>query len=698
MNTGDTPPSWHDQARAVVNQYHDDLLRLVAANLIRPRQRRMTDDLRERILEAIDDPVSIDRTLKSLEPPARRLLAFIDFRDKPRWALQDLVDLLPVVGATEGIGPIRQLLEFGLLFPVIHPNSRLESIETWLSQAATTRLHVFTLPLVAERCRQESLELSAPAGEKIVKAVPTVVDGLEWPLRLMIVWQTVHGNPLRLTQAGGYFKRDLDRLRANPLLSVPLAESPIPISDPAMLAVELARHVGILRCKGDELFTTETPDQWFSHDRSPIDMIWSAFWDIYGWDPLEGLKTDNGHSTKLGSLGIALMAALMTAPAQNWLSCAELAQWTSKVQPDFGRDVKAVEAWCQSLLLGFMHSLGIVEAVKVGDGWRIRLANWFRERAITQPHRASNEATPTLLVQPNLEIVLFRQGLTLSLAGLLTRTAEWKQLGLACTLSLTADSVYRGLETGLTLDEIIRTLERHSTRPLPESVVETMRSWSTKRERVQVYSSAMLLEFRTAEELQIAVKQGLVEQALTDRIGMVSSESQIDYGRFRLVGTRDYMAPEERCVDVGDDGLNLTVQDGKADLLLTAEIRKFADPADSNADDRSLYRMSIESLKRARENGVELRWMDEWFIRRTGSGLPSTAKLLFLAGSIGPLTMNAITVLRLPSPEMADGMERLPAAKPHLLERLGPTTFAVSEQSIVELKRLFANAGLLLDS
>jgi len=284
------------------------------------------------------------------------------------------------------------------------------------------------------------------------------------------------------------------------------------------------------------------------------------------------------------------------------------------------------------------------------------------------------------------------------LAAQLTRMADWKQLGLACTLSLNSESVYRGLESGLLLEEMIRILERHSTRPIPESVLETLRSWSSKRERVQVYSSAMLLEFRSAGELQQALKLGLIENALTDRIGMVSSEKQLDYSRFRLVGTRDYLAPEERCVDVAEDGLTLSVHDGKADLLLTAEVRRFADSIDPVADDRSTYRMSIESLQRARANGVELRWMDEWFFRRTSSGVPATAKLLFLGEAVGKTQLTAISILRLPSEEMADGIENWPDAKPFLTERLGATTFAVQESKLSELKALLASAGIVLKS
>jgi hypothetical protein len=306
--------------------------------------------------------------------------------------------------------------------------------------------------------------------------------------------------------------------------------------------------------------------------------------------------------------------------------------------------------------------------------------------------------TQTLLVQPNLEVVLFRQGLTPALTALLTRIAEWKAIGLACTLTLTPDSVYRGLESGLSVAEVQRLLERHSTRALSDSVLEMLRSWASKRERVQVYPSAMLLEFRTASELEQAVKQGLVEFKLTDRIGLVASESELNLSRFRLVGTRDYLAPEERCVEVDDDGLTLIANDGRADLLFGAEVRRFSEPIDSTlADDRSQYRMSLESLRRARQGGLDLAWLDEWFSRRSGSPLPPTARLLFLGRDLPAGLLETLVIFRAPNEEFADGLERWPAAADLFVERLGPTTFVVSSERVAELRRLLQSAELRFD-
>jgi hypothetical protein len=224
--------------------------------------------------------------------------------------------------------------------------------------------------------------------------------------------------------------------------------------------------------------------------------------------------------------------------------------------------------------------------------------------------------------------------------------------------------------------------------------VGTLRSWASKRERVQVYPAAFLLEFRNPADLETALKEGLVELKLTDRIGVVPSEASLDYSRFRLVGSRDYLSAEERCVEAEADGLTLLVSDGKADLLLAAELRRFADPVDLGIDERSRHRLSIASLQRARDGGIDLRWLEDWFQRRSGFSVPPTAKLLFQGKSAGTMAVHSLAILRVPTPEFGDGLAAWPAVKGMLIERMGPTAFAVDADSLDDLRRLLAESCL----
>src|SRR5208283_4842041 len=128
--------------------------------------------------------------------------------------------------------------------------------------------------------------------------------------------------------------------------------------------------------------------------------------------------------------------------------------------------------------------------------WLVRLSptgRWLLGLGETPP--AAPLYPQTLLVQPNLEIIAYRQGLSPGLIAQLARFAAWKNLGAACLLQLQPESVYRALQAGQTFQSILQTLERHGTRALPPSVVDSLRTWADKRERITIYPSATLFEF-----------------------------------------------------------------------------------------------------------------------------------------------------------------------------------------------------------
>src|SRR5262249_20049559 len=156
---------------------------------------------------------------------------------------------------------------------------------------------------------------------------------------------------------------------------------------------------------------------------------------------------------------------------------------------------------------------------------------------------------------------------------------------------------YRGLESGLTFETILQTLERHGTRATPTAVIDSLRTWSNKRDRITVYPSATLMEFGSAEELNEALARGLPAQRVSDRLAVVASENGIDFRHFRLSGTRDYALPPEKCVEIENDGVTLSVDLARSDLLLETELPRFAELIErGGAPGRRFYRLTPTSL------------------------------------------------------------------------------------------------------
>jgi hypothetical protein len=664
-------------ARDALDRYGDALLRRIAAQTGRQRVQFDAEETRAYLLAAIHNPVLVDRTLKQLSPGARRLLRLTGIGGQSRWRIPSLVEFGSILGTNDGIAPVQELLESGLAFPELPARSpKVNSWETWLAGGTAEALIVHIVPLASTRSQREPLELPKVDFDVLPES-PIEADGLEWLLRAAVAWQIVRESPLRLTQQGGLFKRDLDRLSTHPVLASPPVEQIGDVPDAALLTVMLAQAAGLLVRDRDQIVAADFPESWSGGVGSALAGFWAAIVGVDSWDPTSGLCGSPGRS--ISASAVLAMAVLAELPADQWAKVEEVDRALA-VGPD-GRP-----GIVQALLLGILHQLRLIQATKHKNEW------WVRCSAIgvavaqgKTPPTSPPALEQTLLVQPNLEIILYRQGLTPGLVARLSRIAEWKSIGIACTLGLTADSVYRGLESGESLTEILALFDRHGTRPLSETVLNSLRSWASKRERILAFPSALVLEFREPADLERAVRLGLVEHRVTDRIGLIGNESRIDYQQLRLSGTRDYLSHDELCVEVSSDGLTLTVNEHKSDLLLESELQRFAERTDL-----SRFQLTVASLHAARKAGLDENALDAWFRRRTGLPLPPAALLLISADRSTAMSLIRTPLLRVPTEEQADGLAAWPETAGLVGERLAPTVFAVSEESIEPLRAALA--------
>ena len=290
-------------------------------------------------------------------------------------------------------------------------------------------------------------------------------------------------------------------------------------------------------------------------------------------------------------------------------------------------------------LLGVAQPLQLVEAA--GEWIRLTAFGRYLFNAASAPPPAP-VFPQTLLVQPNAEILAYRQGLTPALIATLSRFARWKGLGPACTLELTAEQTYRGLESGLTLPMMMQLLARHSSRPIPPAVADLLQRWASKRERITVFASAVLVEFGSPAELDVAVNRGIVALRLTDRIGMTADGAEPALAQLRLIANRDYEARPQQCVSVGDDGVTLTVDAAAADLLLDAEIGRFAVPLPT--DPQAAAPVPHDAGFAAPRRGVAFPGhIDGWFGDRTGQPLSSAGRLFLLGPQSEPPRLRPTT-------------------------------------------------------
>jgi hypothetical protein len=713
---------WSELQRHTLAHYDEALLRAVAARLVKPRNQWPVEELIERGTATLSNPAVIDRRLQDLTPAARRLLALIGHSRQPCWNLGNLVELAIALGQGDGLQPVLELLEAGLLYPCLdavgtatgrngESGRELRSFAQWMAAPGPAGLLVFAPPQIAVRAIGEDLGLPDLSAEEATPLSPLgsavnpvhEADGLEWLLRLAVLWQQVAAAPLRRTQQGGFFKRDLERLQQDALLNAPPADRLADMPDAAFLNIALAELEGMVEDVDGELRAGTLPVAWDKGMAAALESLWLDLPRLSVWNPLDGWR--GGEAPPGNPFPSAyLLAFLLLArlPEGGWVRPETVEAWIFEQHPYWTSESlrpSRQRPWLETFLLGVAYQLRLVLAVRGEDEvWRVRLSpvgRWLL--GLGEAPNLETVHTQTLLVQPNLQIIAYRQGLTSSLIARLTQFAAWENLGAACTLQLHPETVYRALEAGQTFESIRLTLEQHGTRTMPPAVLDSLRTWANKRDRITVYPSATLLEFGSAEDLNEALARGLPAIRIADTLAVVASEENIEFRHFRLTGTRDYALPPEKCVTIEADGVTLSVDLARSDLLLETEVPRFAElVGGSTANSRRQYRLTPASLLAGRSAGMTLPTLEMWFLQRAGQPLPAAARLLMTAGQGEAPQFRRHLVLHVADEELADGLVQWPQTRELIEERLGPTALVVAEENAEKLRERLDAAGITL--
>jgi hypothetical protein len=708
------PAFWTNCLEQTLQCYDEPLLRQIAGAFVKPRNQWPVKELIQRCLAGVNNIAVIDRRLKELSPAERRLLALIAHSGQPRWRVVSLIEMSAMLGEADGLKPLRRLLEAGLLYPQLAGSlKKLRNFEHWLGQSGLTGHGVFAHPNITQRALGEDLGLPPVGAGSPEPATGSLgdaeiiheADGLEWLLRLAVLRQQVAAEPLRRTQQGDFFKRDLERLQGDPLLNAPPADALGELPETGLLMAALAGASGILGEEKGELRAEDLPASWDQGLLPALASLWAALPLLEKWPPaLHRPGGDDSLAQPTGnphvSAFLVTLVCLAQLPTNGWAKPAELERWILEHHPYWAADSGAGTP-IVTFLLGFAYQLKLLQTARDDQGqWVVRLSSVGRW-LLGIGEKPSDPAPfgGSLLVQPNLEIVAYRQGLTPGMIKRLTGFAVWKNLGAACLLQIQPESIYRALETGQTLESIVQTLEQHGLKPTPPPVLELLRTWTCKRERLSVYPSAALFEFANPEDLNEALARGLPGVRLSDRLVAIAAENNVDFRNFRLTGTRDYGLPPEKCVDIEDDGVTLTIDLSRSDLLVETELRRFgqflAAPAGNG---RPQYRLTASSLAAGQESGLGIRALEEWFTQRTGQPLTPAARLLLTGPVQLPVELRPQLVLQVGSPDVADGLLQLPDTRPLIKARLGPTALAIAEEDIDELRRRLQELGLSLQN
>ncbi len=225
-----------------------------------------------------------------------------------------------------------------------------------------------------------------------------------------------------------------------------------------------------------------------------------------------------------------------------------------------------------------------------------------------QPEEASGPPPKTFTLQPNFEIVAYTEPEHLPALFELERFAERVSAERVAQYRLTRESVYRGLQDGLTAEAITRFLGERSTADVPQNVAYTLNDWQQLFDTIHLRRSALLVQTEDDAELESLIGQ-LPEGALT-RVGPgwgVLEPPLTDAVRHRLAelpdaGAFDYGRDIARALSVTEQlEIHAPVRD--LDLRLRGRLEQFAEP-DLLSGPVASFRITRDSLGRAQELGM----------------------------------------------------------------------------------------------
>jgi hypothetical protein len=744
-----------DAYRAALRVYPAWLARSIASAVGVPENTPRTAAISAVVAERLGEPRTAERLLNGLPIGSRLAMSLFALSETASWPFQGLAHALRCLGV-EPLPAVRALLDLGLLAAwdeqALEPPDfdRLLTRPDQSGPGLTLRAH----PGVLSASRTV-----LPGGPERPKAYEGAVrqeretDGLEPIVRMAVVWQRVSEAPLRQTQLGTFYKRDRERLEDDPTVAGPIADALEPLPDMPAFGMNLARGVGLLESERGSDRVTAAPPEFWSENAYHLPQMVAALWlALRTWHEQGGMQQEGAEVTlALPFVRVAVLLWLATLQPDEWVALEDLAAFLRERSPRWDRpafqgpeslgapgddpggrarsargknrkkgdspSAPAREAGpLEAMLLGAAYQLNLVRVAEgIPSGRRlVRLTSLGRYLlALGPPPTPRPVYEHFLFVQPNFEVIAYRQGLTPALIGRFSRFTAWSQVGAAMALRLTPESVYRGLEGGLTPQAMLELLQRHSQRPLPAGVAEALRTWAGRRERVTYHASATLVEFANAADLEQALllwPPGKVGDdrdrpgplRVSDRLLLVEDEDAIPYARFRKTGSRDYRKPPEVCVEVEHDGVTLSLDPVRSDLLVDAELARFADEkpagASSGGDPRRRFVVSSGSLARATEAGLTPSVLAQWFPRRTVGGVPPAIRLLLMAASnrVPALSSARPMVLRAPAAEVIDGLEQHPETRDLLGERLGPTSVVIPDDLLPEFRRALERIGLTL--
>jgi hypothetical protein len=291
--------------------------------------------------------------------------------------------------------------------------------------------------------------------------------------------------------------------------------------------------------------------------------------------------------------------------------------------------------------------------------------------------------TRFLALQPNLEIVAYLDSADARQVCILSRFAASASRADSPvqTFELRRDSLYRALESGMTLEEVRAFLTEHGRTELPANVERMLSEWAGRRES---------LTLRTKTVLALGpLDSNARAQALNDNILLLPSSTA-------------------KIAALGFSGWTILDHEGKAEPSWTTdELGSVAPDSHTSISQLRLARIAdrtttgwqitSQSVGRARLSGVTTEQILLWLGEHVKGGIPP---LLGMAvrnwTSRQGVQLRQVQLLRIMQPQAQQAFLQSPTFRPHLAGHIPPEWFLIYDDHLSEVRRLLETLGFAI--
>jgi hypothetical protein len=566
----------------------------------------------------------------------------------------------------------------------------------------------------------------APAPEpaaSLYRRPPTVV------MEIIGVLQAIEKiGGLQLTKAGAVRAGDTRKLaKALGWKNDAIEVDGLRFPNPAGVLPSALYQAGLLDSDGDRLMLTGSAEQFARRSYAEqITGLLHGFIRTTGWREWSANDWYDDNDTRYSQARLALAVALAALPdARAFLAIDDLDEalferlgehfslsfitrppYTyNKAADQIKREQAAWRAelrqswltrerqWLQAALTSWLYFLGIVELGMAGQQpASFRLTDLGR--ALLHPQLETMLATPgqggagAWLVQPDFEVVVYLDRATAEQIAFLERHAERVQAQQhIARYRLTRESIYQGLESGTSPEDLVERMRAGASAELPQNVFATIREWASQRERITLRRAASLLEFPDAAARQAALEAGLAGTAVAERFVLLADP----WRAANPLATRvDYARPPPASLVALEDGRIKQIGQA-ADLLLQPRLDLWAERIDQGA-----WKLTEASVAAAIKARMPIDELFELLRARLTRPLPPMlgVALRAWAGDRPRAELAQVTVLRCARPVVFNAISSSPAFKPYLRGTLAPDLLLVDQRYVEMLKEQLAWAGL----